>query len=149
MTETLSLEVSAQLGNLAVIRDFIAEAAGALGIKDDGTFDVVQAVDELATNVIVHGYRGQPGTIGLQVRRESNRLIVILSDHAPPFDPTLVPPPDLSLPLDQRPIGKLGLVLARRELDEMIYHAPPQGGNELTLIKKLTTSSLNPSGGLP
>ncbi len=143
MTDASSLQVPAVLNNLVVIRRFVAEAAAGRGAEARAIDDVVQAVDELATNVMVHGYASQPGPIGVQIHRDDDRLIVVLSDQAPPFDPTLVPPPDLTLPLEERPLGKLGLFLVRHLIDEVTYRAPPGGGNELTLTKKLTITSPN------
>jgi serine/threonine-protein kinase RsbW len=54
-----------------------------------------------------------------------------------------VPLPDLTLPLEERPLGKLGLFLVWHLIDEVTYRAPPEGGNELTLTKKLTITSPN------
>jgi len=59
-----------------------------------------------------------------------------LRDHAPGFDPTRVPPPDLTQPLEEREPGGLGVFLTRHMVDEMRYRALPGGGNELTLIKR-------------
>ncbi len=143
MADAFSLQVPATLSNLTVIRHFIIDEATALGVEKGALEDVVQAVDELATNIIMHGYRGQPGTIEVQIRRDTDRLIVLLKDQAPAFDPTLAPLPDLTLPLDERPLGKLGIFLARKLMDEIAYRAPPQGGNELTLTKKLTITRPN------
>jgi serine/threonine-protein kinase RsbW len=98
--------------------------------------DILLAVDEAATNIIVHGYRGQPGDIEIEVENQDGSLAVSLRDKAPPFDPTRVPMPDLSLPLDQRPFGGMGVHLMRQCMDDVIYRAPPQGGNELILVKK-------------
>jgi serine/threonine-protein kinase RsbW len=97
------------------------------------------AVDEAATNIIVHGYRGQPGAIEIDVEKQDSSLAVSLRDQAPPFDPTSVPVPDLSLPLDQRPFGGMGVHLIRQSMDEVIYRVPPQGGNELILVRKTRT----------
>ncbi len=63
----------------------------------------VLAVDELAANTIVHGYRGQPGTIEVEIERTAEALMVRRRDQAPPFDPTRLAEPDTSLPLEQRP----------------------------------------------
>lgn len=98
--------------------------------------DMIQAVDESATNIIVHGYRGQPGHIEIEVTQEGNVLVVRLRDQAPLFDPTRAPPPDLTLPLERRCVGGLGIHLARQFTDSMTFRTTSEGGNELTLRKK-------------
>jgi anti-sigma regulatory factor (Ser/Thr protein kinase) len=130
-----TLRVSAELSNLAVIRDFVAERGRALGADLDALYDVVLAVDEAATNVMVHGYRGREGTIEVEVRREGEALVVCLLDQAAPFDPHVVPPPDLCLPLEQRLVGGMGVYMMKQLMDRVIHRVPPQGGNELTLAK--------------
>jgi len=82
-----TLRVSAELPNLAVIRGFVEDTAAALDVGPGLIVDMVQAVDEAVTNVIVHGYRGQPGDIEIEMDREQDALVVRLRDHAFPFDP--------------------------------------------------------------
>jgi serine/threonine-protein kinase RsbW len=97
---------------------------------------VVLAVDELATNSTLHGYRGRSGDIELKMSRTGADLEIVLRDRATAFDPTQVPPPDMSLPLEDRPVGGLGLHLVRHMVDELRYRARPEGGNEIVLVKK-------------
>jgi serine/threonine-protein kinase RsbW len=131
-----TLVITAELQFLVVIRRFVEEAARHLAMTPGAVDDVVQAVDELAANAILHGYRGAPGRIEVEVRQAGDELAVTLRDDAPAFDPTLVPEPDVSLPLEQRPVGGLGIFLSRRLVDEMRYRARPGGGNETTLVKR-------------
>ena len=134
----VTLEVPAQVPNLAVIRHFVEETAAAFGAGRDAIEDVLQAVDETAVNIIVHGYGDQPGSSEVQVVKENGTLVVRLRDHAPLFDPTLVPPPDLTTPLEERRMGGLGLHLARHFVDSVTYRTTSEGGNELTLLKKVS-----------
>lgn len=124
---------------LVEIRRYVEDTAAGFGAVDSALLDVVQAVDESAANIIMHGYRGGPGTIDVEIRRERDSLTVCLRDRAPLFDPTRVPAPDLTLPLDQRPLGGMGIYLTRKFVDELAYRVTPEGGNELTLRKSLSS----------
>ena len=130
-----TMRMTAELKDLSVIRCFVQEAATALQADPIVIPDVVLAVNEAATNVIVHGYGGQPGIIEIKVGREGNSLVIRLRDQAPPFDPNDVPPPDLALPLEERPFGGMGVYLTKQIMDQVIHLVTPQGGNELTLKK--------------
>jgi serine/threonine-protein kinase RsbW len=121
--------------NLAALRDFVEQTATVWRADPDAIPNVVLAVDELATNIMVHGYAGQPGEIEVELRLEGHDLVIHLRDQARQFDPTRVPPPDMTLPLEQRPIGGVGLHIVRQVMDEIRYR-PLGGGNELTLIKR-------------
>lgn len=128
------LYVAAELKNLSQIRDFVETAGLALGVEPEVIPNVQLAVDEVAVNVMLHGYQGQGGRLEIELERAERDLIVRLRDEAPPFNPLTVPPPDLTLPLENRPIGGLGVHLVRRTMDEII-HRVTASGNELTLIK--------------
>lgn len=137
------LHIAAELNNLETIRRFVEESSLTLGADPDTAYDLMQAVDECAVNIIVHGYRRQPGSIAIALEREGEALTVELRDHAPPFDPTGRPPPNLTLSLAEREPGGLGIYLARQMVDDWQYRALPEGGNKLTMIKQVkpTTST--------
>lgn len=128
--------VSAQVENLTAIRGWLEDTAAQLGADPSAVQDLVQAADEWATNITVHGYRDEPGPIEIELTRQADALVVRLRDQAPPFDPAVIPPPDLTLPLQDRPLGGLGFFFIRKLTDRVDYRALPQGGNELTLVKK-------------
>jgi anti-sigma regulatory factor (Ser/Thr protein kinase) len=133
-----SLQVTAELKNLVTIRQFIEDHAAALGATPEVIPDIVQAVDESATNIIEHGYHGQPGPIEVVVQRVGPSIVIRLRDQAPVFDPTRLPPPDLTLPLHERPLGGMGVYITQRLMDAVRHQAIAGGGNELTLIKNVS-----------
>ena len=130
------LWVAAELSHLAGIRDFVRESVRSLGAGPALVDDLILAVDESVANIIMHGYRGQPGEIEIEVRKDGADYVVAVRDQAPPFDPTRVLPPDLTLPLEQRPLGGLGIYLTRQTVDLVMHRVTGDGGNELTLVKK-------------
>lgn len=132
------LHVDADVANLVKIREFVQQSTSALGVTQEIIDDIVLAVDEAVTNIIVHGYKDQPGIIEIEVRRESDTLFLHLQDQAPSFNPTQVPSPDLTLSLEKRPLGHLGVLMIRHIVDEMIYEIRPGGGNLLTLVKNVS-----------
>jgi serine/threonine-protein kinase RsbW len=136
MNPKQSIHVSADLKNLSLVRDYVQQTAEGLDVDHRLVEDVVLAVDEAVSNIILHGYKGQPGPIDLEIIRENNRLIVSVRDQAPEFDPTTVADPDLTLPLKDRKPGSLGIFLIKKMVDNIIYEPLPQGGNHLVLIKK-------------
>ena len=133
---SMILRVAAELNNLETIRHFVEESALALQAYQSTAFDLAQAVDECVTNIIEHGYRGQHGSIEIEIDRVGENLAIVLRDHAPVFDPTGVPPPDLTLRLEEREPGGLGIYLARHMVDHMQHRVLSDGSNELTLLKQ-------------
>jgi serine/threonine-protein kinase RsbW len=136
MTRGSILQVTAELPNLAVVRCFVEEMATGLEFDCKVIDDMLQAVEEAVANTILHGYSRQPGAIEVEVQRERDELVVRLRDQAPHFDPTGFPPPDLTLPLEERRPGGLGIHLMRQFTDTVIYRVTSDERNELTLVKR-------------
>lgn len=80
------------------------------------------AVEEHLTNIITHGYEpGEVGAILVRFGLEPRGLCVEIEDNARPFNPLEAAQVDLSLPLDKRPIGGLGVHLIRNGVDHLSY----------------------------
>jgi serine/threonine-protein kinase RsbW len=136
MERIFTTRFRAELKKLADMRHFVQDAALALKADPAAIPYVVLAVDEVVTNIIVHGYKKEEGYIEIAVGKAEDSLMIRVRDQAPLFDPTSVPSPDLTLPLEERPLGGLGVYLANTFLDDVTYRETAQGGNELTLVKK-------------
>ena len=137
MSNVVSLRVAADVAQLATIRAFVERQAHALGVDASEIYDLILAVNEVATNIVVHGYRNQPGVIEIDLRRQGEAIDIRLRDQAPLFDPTGVPAPDLTLPLHKRPLGGMGVHVTRQIMDAVRYRVTPVGGNELVLVKRV------------
>jgi serine/threonine-protein kinase RsbW len=131
------MTVPADLDRLADIRALVREVAIEGGAPPVCLDDLVQAVDEAATNIVVHGYGHEGGPIDIDARIEDELIVIELRDRAPAFDPTEVPEPDLSIPPLQRRPGGMGLHLIRLSTDSMTYRPRAGGGNILTLTRTL------------
>lgn len=131
------LRIPADVNELAAVRHFIREQALRAGAGREVTGDMVQAVDELATNSIVHGYRGARGEIEVEFDVDAGAMVVCLRDQAPVFDPTTLEDPDTTLALERRPLGGMGVYLSKQLTDGLIYRQTSTG-NELTLTKRFT-----------
>jgi serine/threonine-protein kinase RsbW len=130
-----SVRVPSDLSRLVNVRELVRTVANEAEASEACTADLVQAVDEAATNAIIHGHAGKPGWVEVAVATNGDKFVVTIADDAPPFDPTSVPTPDLTIhPMERRP-GGMGVLLARLCVDEMTYRPRPGGGNILTLVR--------------
>jgi anti-sigma regulatory factor (Ser/Thr protein kinase) len=115
---------------------WVEGCCGAEGVADHIAFRLALALEEAVTNVIGHAFDGVPPPHLITVRLEitSRRFIAEVSDNGRPFDPTAAPVPDLSLPLDQRPPGGLGIHLMRSMMDRVQYRR--RGDRNLLRLEK-------------
>jgi len=119
--------------DLAEIRHYLSSKAATLHIDSSTTYDILLAVTELVTNTLLYGYQEKSGFIEVQIAREGDVVFVHLRDQAKMFDPTQVPLPDTSLPLEKRPLGGMGIYLTRQLVDSFSYQRLPEGENKVTL----------------
>ena len=95
------------------------------------------ALEEHLTNVLDYGYEpGAPHRVVVALKVEDGLLCVDVEDDGKPFDPLAVPPVDTSLPLEDKPIGGLGVHLMRQFMDELSY-AREAGNNVLRMRKRI------------
>ncbi|KJU82617.1 anti-sigma regulatory factor [Candidatus Magnetobacterium bavaricum] len=115
------------LDSLSPIRGFVTEEATGVGLDKKKTYNLALAVDEIVANIISYGYieNGLEGVIDFEVEHSDNQLIVYMYDDSQPFDPLEREKIDeeiLQKPLEERPIGGLGIFLAINGVDDVQYN---------------------------
>lgn len=146
MPSPATLRIEADVERLKDVRRFVRAAAPGLGADEVAVRDLVQAVDEWVTNVIVHGYGGQGGPIEVELERSGDEVVARVRDAAPAFDPAAAPAFDPDLPLERRPAGKMGIHLIRALCDRFEHRVPVGGGNEIAIVRS-TKARANRTGG--
>ncbi|MGD9765018.1 MAG: ATP-binding protein [Candidatus Binatia bacterium] len=131
--DRLELHIANELHELERVGRALEEFGRAAAVPPPAISAIVLAVDELLTNII--WYAGS-SDIFLRVRREADELIAELDDAGKPFDPLQVEPPRLDIPIDERPIGGLGIHLVRQLVDGVSYERVGDR-NRLTLRKRI------------
>ena len=116
--------IPAELERLAERARSCGRVSTSCAAPADCVDDLVQAVDEAATNIIRYGYRGKTGTIELTAELVGDDIVLTLEDDAPAFDPTAVSSPDLSVPPQHRKPGGMGIHLMRLATDLMVRARP-------------------------
>jgi anti-sigma regulatory factor (Ser/Thr protein kinase) len=120
------------------VADFVVSLAQQAGLTTRQAYRLRLAVDEVITNVALHGY-GEDGwgVIDLEGGMDVERIWVQIEDDAPAFDPrSYDPTPRLAagpIRRDACEPGGLGLFLALSNVDEFAYDRI-RGRNRTTLI---------------
>jgi len=133
------LTVPGTLAALALVREYVRAAATAAGLDRKRSYRLELAVDEIATNIVNHGYReaGLSGDVEVRARNTARTLTITLSDTAVQFDPgRLKRPEQIDLPLAERPIGGLGVFLAMENVDEYRYEYVDGHNRNIFVVKR-------------
>lgn len=95
-------------------------------------------VDELVTNIVNYAYpNGENDYLDVEIMHDKELLTIRFRDGGVPFNPLEKAPPDITLPMDQRPIGGLGILLVVQKVDAIAYEYI-NGENVLTISFKIT-----------
>ncbi len=131
-----TIRVPARLENLEKLVDFVIGCLECSGIPPQAVSDIHLAVDEACTNTIKYAYpEGEKGEIELTCGADGSTVTVTIRDWGAPFNPLEAPPPDLSLDIEDRPVGGLGIFLMKKFSDRLEYRRE-NDSNLLTIIKK-------------
>jgi anti-sigma regulatory factor (Ser/Thr protein kinase) len=118
--------------------DFVAAFAALKGLSERDLLRLQLVVEELFTNTIMHGY-GQEcdEPIEIALGAAPGRVRLQYQDAADPYDPArALATSRVSEPLEQRPVGHLGVHLVAAIVDDMRY-ARIGGRNELQILMRV------------
>jgi anti-sigma regulatory factor (Ser/Thr protein kinase) len=106
------------------------------GVAAEVALRLTLIVEELFTNVIVHGHRGDSdAVVDIELQAAPQWLVLCLHDSAPPFDPLrhlANEAPDLDRAESERRVGGLGLPLVA-QMSEGFAYAYVEGRNRISL----------------
>ena len=134
MRPTFQITIGADPGQVAGVGTAFAAFAEAHKVPPAIRRSVSVALDELLTNAITHGSAGE---VSIEAELQADRVCVTLRDDGGPFNPLELGGPDTGRSVEERPIGGLGVHLARRMMDELAYQRRADR-NVVTLTKFLT-----------
>ena len=113
----------ARMGQLRALRRFLEAFFAGVGLANDDCLRVNLVLEELFTNTVRHGYRGEcDAPIWVTLRAAPGALHVTYEDSAPPFNPYVgLPEFEPESTLRSRKIGGLGVLLTRKLANSRDY----------------------------
>jgi len=114
----------ASMDSMAEIRAFVESACAVAKIGREDCLKVLLIVEELFTNTVIHGYRGESESpVWMAFEPVENGFTLRYEDAAPPHNPFgEYRPLDTGILVAQQPVGGLGLKLIRSLVSEASYN---------------------------
>ncbi len=138
MNPGLSLRIKNHLAEIPPATELAAAWLLARGVPEHETCFARLAIDEVVSNCVKYGYDDSAEhLIGIEIELDADSLVLAVEDDGHPFNPLEFPEPDTSLPVEERPIGGLGIHLLRKMADRIEY-GRTNSRNRLTLFKSIT-----------
>jgi anti-sigma regulatory factor (Ser/Thr protein kinase) len=131
-----TLELPALMDNLDEFLDFVITGIHQAISDKKNLFQIRLVCEEIIVNVIHYAYPDGEGNVAVSydISPDQGLLTITIADRGVPFNPLEKDDPDISLPLDERPIGGLGIFMVKSIMDEVRYQRE-NDMNTLTLTK--------------
>lgn len=125
--------------NLEAVNDFIHEQIKPFSCQSQTLFQIDLAVEEIYVNIAHYAYSPDKGTVQIDCSVEKTsdapaKLTVSFTDRGKAFNPLEKPNPDITLSVEEREIGGLGIFLTKKYMDSVLYERK-DNQNILTFTK--------------
>lgn len=134
-----SANIPASMEHLSGVMSLTGRFLKEAGCGEDDRRHIEISVEEIFTNIVSYAYEKGDGMVWIEwdvrEREEEQKEVVIrFQDEGAPYDPFARKDPDLTLPIEDRPVGGLGVYMVKQFMDDA-SHCYERGRN-VTVIKK-------------
>ena len=131
--------IEATRENLPKVISFVNEHLEAADCNMRTQIQIDIAVEELFINIASYAYDPEIGTAVVQVTVTDEPLSVEITfiDNGRQYDPLAKEDPDITLPINKRKKGGLGIFMVKKSMDD-IHYEYADGKNILTIKKNLS-----------
>jgi anti-sigma regulatory factor (Ser/Thr protein kinase) len=137
MPKTMELTLLNRPSELARLQDQLESLGRENGFPSKVLHDIQLAVEEHLTNILHYAFTDQTDhKIAIRLIVDDSALRIEVEDDGRPFNPLEHPTPDLSQPLDARPIGGLGIHMMKQSMDRLEYRRIVDK-NVLAMVKNI------------
>lgn len=131
------IRLANDLDEVSLLAEFVEDLCAELDLSAETTMNINLALEEAVANVIMYAYpSGERHEMLLKVTSSPTQLVFLLADNGISFDPTKVEDVNIMLPIEERPVGGLGIFLIRSIMNEVSYQRL-DGTNHLIMKKNL------------
>ena len=132
------MTTEASIENIAQVTAFVDEQLEELNCPARAQMQIDIAIDELFGNIAQYAYQpgNGPATVRVEVLKEPLAVVITFMDQGIPYDPLKREDPDVTLPIEERKTGGLGVYMVKKTMDDVSYEYR-DGKNILKIRKNL------------
>lgn len=132
------ISLTNHINELEKIHSTINELASEWEIPEKTATNINLAIEEAFTNIVNYAFNDKKQhSIEIGFDKKGNEIVITITDDGQPYDPTQKEDPQTDLPLDEIPIGGLGIFLIKKLMDKVEYQRISDN-NILKLTKKIS-----------
>ena len=131
------LELHNDIRQIPKLAEFVEDIAQEKQLNQSLAMGINLALEEAVSNVMLYAYpKEMDGLVEVDAILRKDSLEFVITDSGVPFDPTAAPEVDFNIPIEERPIGGLGIHLVRQLMDTVNYERK-EDKNYLKMKKNL------------
>jgi serine/threonine-protein kinase RsbW len=124
-----------QLDELPLVVTYLDQLGEEWGLSEALVSSLNLVLEEALSNIILYGFDDELlHNITLYFSRIGNELLISIVDDGHFYDPTQKADPDITLPVEDRPVGGLGIFLIKRIMDKVEYQR--KENKNILILKK-------------
>ena len=131
------LEIEAKIENLEQVLAFVDEELEKADCPVKTTIQIDVAVEEIFVNIARYAYNPEVGKATIRVEVRDGAVALTFVDNGVPYDPLAKEDPDITLSVEERQIGGLGIFMVKKSMDNISYEYK-DGSNILTFSEGLS-----------
>ena len=137
MSTHKTVRITNQRDQIDNVRKFFDDYSKENKLTEKTVHDIQMALDELLTNIVNYGYEdSDEHQIDVHFGINNNAVNVEIVDDSKPYNILEQENPDISLSVDDKPIGGLGIFLIKKLMSNVDYYTE-NGKNHLVMTKEL------------
>ena len=128
--------VEATIESIPKVTEFVDEQLEQLECPMKTQMQVDMAIDEIFSNIAHYAYNPEIGsaTVRVEVTEDPLAVVITFVDNGVPYDPLAKADPDITLAIEERGIGGLGIYMVKKTMDDVSYEY--KDGQNILRIKK-------------
>jgi anti-sigma regulatory factor (Ser/Thr protein kinase) len=137
MPRQIELTLVNRAEEVARLQDELEQFGSRQGLAGSSLHQIQLALEEHLANIFRYAYHDKAEhKVTVRIRIDEHLLEIEVADGGRPFNPLEFPEPDLTIPLEHRPIGGLGIHMIRKSVDQLAYRRE-RDQNILTMSKRI------------
>lgn len=130
------LKISALISKLDDVLSFIETPLRDYGASVKNITTINIAVEEIYVNIAHYAYGTEGGQVNICFSIKDGKATIVFTDFGVKYNPLEREDPDITLSVEDRPIGGLGIFMVKKTMDEVAYRYE-NDSNIFTMVKYL------------
>lgn len=128
---------AASIKDITEVTEFAERELEKIGCPLKTVYQINVVIDEIYSNIVRYGYPDCTGPVSVQIieRNSPHSVYIRFADEGIPYNPLTNEDPDVSLPLEERGGGGLGIFIVKKTMDDIKYKY--ENGQNILTVKKL------------